>query len=318
MSKILKLAASIFLVIALCFTFTLDNAVSAATKQSAQDKKAMRLFRQSLIATTGDSNKILRQFFIFLMPEVQAELAFNGKINGHTLELAGNLGFWLTGNDGKVTDMDTPFYIKQNGNNMEFYYKSNDNWMKYSAPTIAATLTDVVTSPTREEIDKQIAMVKSVEILQDNDSRSILLVRLDGEKLAEELKLTMKDESDDKESPEVLEMQSKFLTYLENGLRKSDLWYTWKIDKKNQRTGAITFDLSPIIHETAFEILNDPSNKDLPDEFKELLEMIAYYSELKTYTTFLGPEAESSLIVPQEVIDSAKPAEDLVPEASAK
>lgn len=316
MSKIFKLAASIFLVVALCFSFTLENSVSAASKDSKpkQDAKAMRLFRQSLLNTVGDTNQIFRQFFIFMVPDFQGELTFNGKVDGHTLAIAGELGFWMTGNDGKTTDFETPFYITQSGKDMVFYYKTDNQWTKYSAPSVAANLMDVITSPTKEEIEKEVSMVKSVDILQDNDSRSILLVRLDGAKLAEELKASANENPADKGTAEEVAMQNKIFSYLDTGLRNADLWYTWKIDKKNNRTGAITFDLSPIIHETALAVLDDPDNKDLPDPIKEILETFAYYSELKAYTSFLGSEAEASLAVPQEVIDTAVPSKDLVNE----
>ena len=312
MSKFLKLAASIFLVVALCFTFALDNVASAASNsKTAQDKKAMRIFRQALISTMGDNNQIFHQFFIFLVPDFQGELAFNGKVDGHAVNIAGSLGVWFTGSDGKANDMDIPFYITQNGDNMEFYYKTDNEWTKYSASTIAANLADVVISPTKDEIEKQIAMAKDVTILQDNDSRCTLLVKLDGAKLADEFKAEMAKESDDKATPEEIALQNAFTSYIDTGLRNSNIWYTWKVDKKNSRTSVITFDLSSAIQETALAALND-TKQDFPDAIRELLEMLAFYSDFKAYTTFLPPEAQSTLVIPQEVIDTAKPSKDLV------
>ncbi len=311
MSKFLKLAASIFLVVALCFTFALDNTVSAASNKNKQDKEAMRLFRQSLLSTVGDNNHIFHQFFIFLVPNFQGELEFNGKVDGHSVNMAGNLGLWFLGNNGKATDTDIPFYITQNGNNMEFYYKTDKDWTKYSAPTIAANLTDIVTSPTKAEIENQIAMVKEVTILQNNDNRCTLLVKLDGAKLADELKLKSETNPADKGTAEDAALQNAFLSYIDTGLRNANIWYTWKVDKKNHLTSVMTFDLSSIIQETALAALND-TKQDFPDEVREFLETLAFYTDFKAYTTFLGSEAQSSLTVPQEVIDSAKPAQDLV------
>ena len=317
MSKLLKLIASIFLAVAFCLSFTADNYTEAASnknsKATAEEKKALNLFRQSLLSTINDNQKIFHQFFIFTVPDVQGEFEFNGKVTGHSLDVAGNFGLWIFGNDGKVSDFDAPFYIKQNQNNMEFYYNTDNQWKKYIAPNVAATLTDIVTSPTRAEIEKQIAMVKNVQILQDNDSRSTLLVRLDGNKLADELKLQATET--DKDDAKTAELQSKLFNYIDTGLRRADLWYTWKIDKKNKTTGAIIFDLSPIVQETARAALDDPENNDMPDPLREILETLAFFSEFRAYTTFLGPEAQGSLTIPQEVIDSAQLVEDVVKDA---
>lgn len=311
MSKIFKLIASIFLVAAFCLTFTANTTSAADNSKTKQDKKAMETFRKSVLATVNDNNQIFHQFFIFLMPDIQGELEFNGKITGHSLDMAGNFGLWMTGEDGKVIDTELPFYISQNDKDMRIYYKGDEGWHSYITPSVAATLTDAITSPTRAELDKQLSMVKEVKVLQENDSRRTLLVRLDGAKIADEMKLQANDNPADKGTAKDAEFQNKFLGYIDTGLRNSDLWYTWKIDKKNNRTGAISFDLSPIIQETARAALNDPANDDLPDEIKEILETFAFYSELRAYTSFLGPEAQTSLIIPQEVIDSAKPVEDL-------
>ncbi|MBQ7629009.1 MAG: hypothetical protein IJS81_02155, partial [Selenomonadaceae bacterium] len=74
MNKLLKLIASIFLVAAFCFAFTADNYTEAAsnkTTKTAQDKKAIQAFRQSIIATANDNRQVVHQFFIFMLPNFQ-------------------------------------------------------------------------------------------------------------------------------------------------------------------------------------------------------------------------------------------------------
>ena len=314
MNRILKLTASIFLVVALCFTFTLDSVVSAASdsKSTQQDKKAMRAFRDSIMATVNDKDQVLHQFFLFMVPGLQSELEFNAKVTGHSMDVAGQFGFWLTDDNGKVTDMDIPFYITQNDKNLMLYYKTDDVWSKYSAPTVAATLTDLITSPTKEEIDKEIATVKNVTILQENDNRRTLLVHLDSTKIADELKSEVEKNPADKGTAEDSKMQMKLFKYLDTGIRNADIWYIWRVDKKNNKTGIITVDLSQVVQETARAVLDDPDNQDLPDQIKELLETLVFYSEFKAYTTLFGSEVQSTLAVPQEIIDSAKQVEDVV------
>ena len=309
MNKILKLVGTIFLTVAFCFSFILNSAEAADSKTSkAEQKKAMNMFRESLLATANDNNQIFHQFFFFMLPDLQSELDFKGKITGHSLDIAGDFGLWLTDDKGSITDINVPFYIQQNGDTMTLYYQQKDKkWAKNSMPASLAELADLVASPTKQEIDKEISMVKDVTILQDNEKRRTLLVRLDGNKLADEFKLQMNNEtvkSDDKSNPAADEMVNKLFGYIDTGLRNADVWYTWKIDKKNHKTGTIVVDLSQIIQESALAALNDPKS-ELPDEFREMLETMAFYSEFKAYTRLLGPEAQTILTIPQEVIDTA-------------
>ena len=309
MNRILKLVGTIFLTVAFCFSFMLNGAEAADSKTSKADaKKAMRMFRESILATANDNNQIFHQFFMFILPEFQSELDFKGKITGHSLDVAGSFGLWLTGKDAGVIDVEVPFYLQQNGDTMTLYYQQeNKNWAKNSVPVPLAALTDVVVSPTREEVEKEIAMVKDVTILQDNDKRRTLLVRLDGNKLADEFKINLAAElekSDAKSDPVADKIVNKIFGYIDTGIRNADVWYTWTIDKKNRKTGTVVVDLSQIIQESALAALNDPES-NLPDEFREILETLAFYSEFKAYTRLLGPEAQTSLTIPQEVIDTA-------------
>lgn len=312
MNRILKLAASIFIVVAFCFAYTMDTVSAASNSTSAQDKKAMRAFRDSILATVNDREQILHQFFIFMLPGVQSELGFNAKVTGHSMDIEGNFGLWLTGNDAKVTDLDIPFYLTQNEKDMVLYYKTGNEWTKYSIPSVAGALTDIITSPTKEEIDREVSTVKNVTILQENENRRTLLVHLDSAKLADEIKAEVEKNPADKGTAEDAALQNKIFDYFDTGIRNADIWYIWRVDKKNRKTGMITVDLSQIIQETARAVLDDPDNKDLPDEVKEFLENFVFYSEFKAYTTLLGPEAQSVLTVPQEVIDTAKEAKDIV------
>lgn len=321
MSKLLKLIGSIFLVLMFCLSFTADNVVSAAdtttTKESAKNdkdaKKAMRLFRDSVIATANDSTQIFHQFFIFMMPPIESELSFYGKVVGNSLDAAGSFGFWLTDDNGDRVEKETPFYIQQEGKDMVVYYKSGEIWKKFATPTVAATLADAVVSPTREELDKQMALVEEVTVLEDNDKRRILLVTLDSEKLADEMKMLSAKNPADKGTANDEPFQNAVLKCIDEGLRSSNLWYVWTIDKVNNRTVTISFDLSSAIQEIARVGLREIKYTAIDDTIKELLERLAYYSEFKSYTTLLNPAAASKLIIPQEVIDSAKETEDVIP-----
>ena len=62
-NKILKLVSTIFLTVTFCFTFVFNAAEAADSKTSkAEQKKAMNMFRESLLATANDNNQIFHQF----------------------------------------------------------------------------------------------------------------------------------------------------------------------------------------------------------------------------------------------------------------
>lgn len=322
MSKLLKLAGSIFLVLMFCLSFTADSVVSAASDKTTQDsmktdkeaKKARRLFRDSVIATANDSTQIIRQFFIFITPPLESELEFYGKVEGQSFNAAGNFGFWLTDNDGNLTEKEIPFYLRQEGKDMMLYYKNGENWKKFSTPTVAATLTDMVASPTREELDKQVKLIEKVTILEDNDKRRTLLVNLDSEKIADEMKMMATKNPADKGTADDEAFQNSVLQCIDEGLRNSNLWYIWTIDKVNNRTVAISFDLSSAVQEIAREALRKIGDTPVDDSVKEILERLAFYSEFKAYTTLMNPSAASRLVIPQEVLDAARETEDVIPD----
>jgi len=306
MNKYLK----IFWAAVFCIAFAVTSIANAAQKS---DANAMKAFRDSMYQTVNDSKKIFRSFMLFVVPGFQSELDFTGKVDNQTFNFAGNFGVWISRDDGKVVPIELPFYVRNTEKTLDIYYKSleDNQWKKYAMPTVAGSVADVVVTPTKKEIDEEISRVKAVSILHENDSRRTLLVTLDGKKLADELKLHAEKNPADKGTAEDSELQADILSYIDTALRKSDIWYVWTIDKKNNQTKAISLDLSNVIREAARTALND-STQNYPDILKEILETLAFYSECKIYTTVLDPNAQSSLTIPQEVIDNAVEVKDVV------
>lgn len=60
----------------------------------------------------------------------------------------------------------------------------------------------------------------------------------------------------------------------------------------------MSYNLSSVLQETARVALE--THPELPPELAQILETIAYYSDLKTYTTFLSPKAVQKLDLPEE------------------
>ena len=58
--------------------------------------------------------------------------------------------------------------------------------------------------------------------------------------------------------------------------------------------------LSGIVQETAKAALNDP-DANFDELTLEMLKDMAYYSELRAYTTYLNPEIKSTIELPKEL-----------------
>jgi len=241
---------------------------------------------------------------------MQSELEFIALSDETQFKSAGSFNCWITDDSGNTNDLEIPFYVTQNEKDMQLYFKTDKNWSKFQAPSIAAKVTDIVATPTEKEVQDMIADVKEVVILQENDSRRTILVKLDGAKIADDLLKESAQNPADNGTADDQEFQSNFMKYLDTGLRESDIWYTWTVDKKNWQTIAMSFNLASLPQSVARAALNDTSNNW--SEFAlNILETVAFYSETKVYITYLNDEAAKKLEIPKNVL-KAKLVEDIV------
>ena len=107
------------------------------------------------------------------------------------------------------------------------------------------------------------------------------------------------------------------MNYLDTAMRNADVWYMWTIDKRDWHTVQMQYNFSGIVQELARAALNDP-NQMWPDEISNLLETIAYYSEIRAYTTYpADPTAKKKFILPKDVL-KAKLVQDINTNVNAK
>ena len=302
MKKLFGLCAAVLLLCAMIF----PARTSAADDPNSEGIKA---FREALVADSDAKDRIFRQDILFTSPFIQGELEILGMIEGDTFKSTGELSFWVYADDGSVTETVTPFYLVQNGRDMTVYFKSDKKWQKYTAPSLAAEVTDLVATPT--EIDEIIAGTKEVTILQDNEYRRIMLVRLDGNNIADSIIAKAESNPADKGTAGDNAMQQMIIDYLDTALRNADMWYMWTVDKRDWHTVAMQYNFSGVIQGLARAALNDP-NQHWSDDVSNLLETIAYYSEIRAYTTYpADPAAKKKFDIPKKVLN-AKPVNDLV------
>lgn len=304
MKKLFGLCAAIMLLCAMIFpakSFAADD----------PNSEGIRAFREALVSDSSAKDRIFRQDILFASPFVQSELEIFGAIDGNVFKSTGELNFWVYADDGSYTETTIPFYVMQNGKNMDIYYKSDKQWQKFTAPSLAADITDLIATPTDSEIEEIIAGTKRVDILQDNDYRRIMCVHLDGNRIADSFKTKAAENPADNVTANDGEFQDTFVKYLDTALRNADVWYMWTIDKRDWHTVAMQYNFSGIIQELAIAALNDP-HQNLPDEMSSLLETIAYYSEVRAYTTYpADPAAKKKFEIPKNVL-KAKAVKDIV------
>lgn len=301
MKKFFGLAAGLFLCAALLIGGNFSK-VEAATD-------GMQLFREALTKTSPNDNyRIFHEDAFFIAPDFQVDLDFLAKIDKADLKLAGELFFWGMDNAGTATEQTIPFHIQQVGKDMKIYYETDKKWYVYDAPSVAAHFADLLATPNSAEIDEMIDAVKEVTVLQENDTRCTMLVKLDSEKLAKDIEKEAAANPADKGTAEDSALQDAFFKYVGQGLRNSEIWYIWTVDKKNWQTVAISLHLSDFVQATALEVLND--NPQLPDEIKVVLETLAFYGDAKSYTTYMSDAAANKFELPKKAL-KAKPVKDL-------
>ena len=306
------------LAVRLCVVVLLLSAIILPTKTfAAEESEGMKAFREALLSDSDAENRIFKQDIFFASPMIQAELEILGMAEGDTFKSTGEFYLWSYAADGSDTETSVPFYITQNAKDMNIYFQTDKQWKKFTAPSLAAVVTDLVATPTAAEIEEIIADTKEVVILQENDYRRIMLVRLDGDRIADSFKEKSNENPADNGTADDAAMQDTFVNYMDTALRKADIWYMWTIDKRDWHTVAMQYNFSGIIQELARAALNDP-NQTWPDEISQILETLAYYSEIRAYTTYpADPAAKKKFEIPKNVL-KAKAVDDMVSNVPAK
>ena len=281
------------------------------------ESEGMKAFRQALTKDSDALDRIFRQDIFFASPFVISELEIYGTVNEKEFRSTGDFSIWVYKDDGSEEETVIPYYLVQNEKDMTIYFKPDKQWQKFTAPSIAAAITDMVATPNDAEIEEIIAGTKEVTILQDNKYRRTMLVTLNGDYVADSLKKLSAENPADKGTAEDSAMQETFLKYMDTALRKADVWYMWTIDKRDWHTVQMQYNFSGIIQELARAALNDP-NQQWPDEISNMLETVAYYSEIRAYTTYpADPAAKKRFEIPKNVL-KAKPVKDLATATAAK
>jgi hypothetical protein len=89
----------------------------------------------------------------------------------------------------------------------------------------------------------------------------------------------------------------------------------WTVDKTTWQTVTESTNLTGVVQETAKAVLEDNAVQGNP-LLEDILQTVAYYSDLKEYTVFLTPKAKSKLMVPKDVKEKAVLSKDIIGDKS--
>lgn len=288
----------------LCGMILIGGKASAAEV----NQEAVNMLRETLLQVPERNDKVFHQDVYFVMPGFTSELDFRTITENGIYKVKGLFDLFMVDDEGNEERVAYPFYITEDKTNYVLYFQSDKKWNKITAPVTVSNVMDVVeVKSTPEEVDEVMKFVKDASILQDNDRQRILLVKFDSEKIANSLsKFT--DELKDEISKEASEknpmndaIYNDVMDCLTTGIKNADVWFTWTVDKTTWKTKTASFNFSGLSQSIALAALSYPminSNENI----RELFETIAYYSEIKGYTTFLNPSTKEKIEIPKEVL----------------
>lgn len=269
-----------------------------ASAEPAPATDGMAAFREVLSAPAAFDNLVFRQNVLFFAPEAKADLDMQGYLKGQTLRLLGDMKCSFTDGNGVATEMTVPFFVDLKKNEMTVYFRPDKKWRKLKMPPLPAAVADMSATPGEADNEMFLSMVKEVAVLRESDARRTMSIRLDSERVAELVTAFFKANPPAKGKPEDIAWQNNFMNCITEGLRRADIRYMWTVDKKDWRTVKMSCDLSSLVQETARVALE--TSTDWPGEAEGYIESVAYYSDMKAFTTVLAPEVRKRITLPEE------------------
>ena len=279
---------------------------------ASADQAGMDAFREAMTNAPANDSRVFREQVVFFLPEVQANLDFQAiSQKDSEMRIAGNFNNIMTDDKGNTKLDAVPFYVDQNKQGLTIYFRTLEDvmsskkkvkWQKISVPQLN-TAVDILGTPEGDEIQSIIALAKSAEVLRDTPNWRTMMIDIDEESLIGFIEKTCADEAKKSDKPATeaeAAIQNRVFDYIKQGIRSTDVRCTWTVNKQDWRTVTFAINLSGVIQGSAQAALNDPKG-DIPFVLQPLLESLAYYGELKAYTTYLNPETKAMIELPKEL-----------------
>ena len=214
------------------------------------------------------------------------------------MRMSGNLAWTYTNlKRNYSTNSNIPFYIEQSGNDMTLYVQRRGKWSKMLLPGLPTGIVALWKSSGADVLSQNMDAVKKVEVLSDTPDMRIMNVTLDGNKIAAMLEKNSQASLAGLSGDRLAEEKENLNRWL-TAVRANDITFAWTVNKPSWTTVTAAFDLTSIMQAYARYVLDEAAagRVVLTDEERDLLDAMGYYSELRSYTTYVSPKSQTSVI----------------------
>ena len=264
---------------------------------------AMQAFRRAYVTPVPDT-RVFEQDITLISTNFHLDIDSRAQVlKDGSLKIGGQLN-WNSTNlkNDFTTNSNIPFYVEQVGNEMTLYVKRNSKWSKISLPGFPTGLAILWKTTDPKILNGVTDAAKSVEIINNTPDLITMNVTLDGTKIANILNENSA-KTFAKLSGDALDAQKKNFYRWLSVFRKTDITFTWTVNKPSWTTATAIFDLTPIMRAYAIKILDESAAGRivLTDEERDLLDAIGYYSELRSYVTRIAVRDDTVVNLPDDL-----------------
>ncbi len=291
-----KRFAKVAIVAAISGTFLFGGTADAATTNDA----GMAAFREAYMGRLANE-RMIDQDLTLISTNFHLDVDSKGQVTEDGVMRMSGILSWTYTNLQKnySTNSRIPFYIEQIGNDMTLYVQRRGKWSKMLLPGLPAGIATIWKSSEMDTLRQNIDAVKKVEVLNDTPDMRIMNVTLDGNKIADILNKNSQASFAGLSGDKLAEQKEVLNRWLA-AIRANDITFAWTVNKPSWTTVTAAFDLTNIMRAYSIYVLNEAAagRVVLTDEERDLLDAMGYYSELRSYTTYVSPKGERITLPP--------------------
>jgi hypothetical protein len=233
------------------------------------------------------------------LPGMQIEYTVDGRGDMQpAVALQGTMHVTMTNLLGMETRHDSPFYARQEGNDLICYVRSgNGTWEKSIMKKFSSMMQRSKTQSAKDYAAECVSGVKQVKVLQDTAENRTLQVTFDSKKIGglvekkmNAANLDTKEQNEQKKLQEVMDVMG-------------DIDFTMTVDKKTKYITSIVGDLTEPCRRVAGAMLAESGNMKATQ--RGILQGLIDGSTLKIEVTQQDFNAIAPVVVPEEVIKGA-------------
>lgn len=273
---------------------------NADVSAAGADSEAMMKFREAYLTTYTDTRSFDQMLTFFGGTVFKADITADSQVlSDASMRINGTMNWSYTSPQTKqTTNLSIPFYIAQNGNeDMRMYLRRNGRWNWVLLPGFPSALANALKTNDPQTMQANMAAVKDVEIFKDDATQRIMKIVIDGKYASDLL-----EKYNDKFSTDAIINDN-----LKKALTSNDVYITWTVDKRTNRTVTAVLELTDLVRSFARGMLDDSAKGKIVFDKEEmaLLDSIGYYSEFH-YSLTYNSGSKKTLDVPAAAANSSE------------